>query len=288
MTIFTIFLVGATLLGVIVGSFLNALSFRFNTGVPFFSTRGMGGRSRCMQCGHALGGLDLVPVFSYIFLGGKCRYCGSRISAQYPLVEIVAGMLGAGVFVRVWDAMPPQGGIASALAFLFWFVIWMTLLFVVIYDLKHMIIPWSCSLVLVALAVVGIMFNLVGKGTLMPLTAAPTSNLWALLAGPLLALPLFLLSLVSWGRWMGWADSALELSIGALLGLSAGATALSFAFWSGALIGVILIALSRVFSRLHFFRYTIKSEMPFAPFLVLGAALAYFCHVDFFSSFTLF
>jgi len=95
-----------------------------------------------------------------------------------------------------------------------------------------------------------------------------------------LALPLFLLSAVSKGRWMGWADSVLELSLGAFLGLSAGATALMLAFWSGAIVGILLLILPRIFSRLHFFRYTIKSEMPFAPFLVLGAALAYFFHVD--------
>ena len=109
-------------------------------------------------------------------------------------------------------------------------------------------------------------------------------SLWMLAAGPLLALPLFLLSLVSRGTWMGWADSLLELSLGALLGLSMGATALMLAFWSGAIVGVALLLLSRV----HFFRYTIKSEMPFAPFLILGVALAYFFHVDFFSSLAFF
>ncbi|HUD03146.1 MAG TPA: prepilin peptidase [Candidatus Paceibacterota bacterium] len=270
MTILNVLLAGSALLGVIVGSFLNALSFRFNTGVPFLSARGMGGRSRCMQCGHALGGLDLVPVVSYLFLGGKCRYCSSRISVQYPLVELMAGALSAGVFL-----LNP-----SPFAFAFWFVVWMTLLFVVMYDTKHMIIPWSCSLLLIALAVVGVLFDLVGR-------TGTTFGLWTWLAGPLLALPLFLLSLVSWGRWMGWADSLLELSLGALLGVSAGATALMLAFWSGALVGIALLVLSRIFTRLRFFRYTIKSEMPFAPFLVLGAALAYFCHVDFFSSFQL-
>jgi len=267
MTILNVLLAGSALLGVIVGSFLNALSFRFNTGVPFLSARGMGGRSRCMQCGHALGGLDLIPLFSYLLLRGKCRYCSSRISVQYPLVELMAGALSAGVFL-----LNP-----SPFAFAFWFVVWMTLLFVVMYDTKHMIIPWSCSILLIVLAVVGLLGGLVDTSL----------TLWALLAGPLLALPLFLLSLVSWGRWMGWADSLLELSLGALLGVSAGATALMLAFWSGALVGIALLVLSRIFTRLRFFRYTIKSEMPFAPFLVLGAALAYFCHVDFFSSFQL-
>jgi leader peptidase (prepilin peptidase)/N-methyltransferase len=272
-----ILLVGAALFGIIVGSFINALSFRFNTGRRFFSPQGMGGRSRCMQCGHTLHSIDLVPLFSFLFLRGKCRYCGSRISWQYPLVEALAGALAAGVYL----ANP------SVLAFAFWFVVWMTLLFVVLYDIKHKIIPWSCSLLLIALALFGLLFDLVGP-TFSDVPHFFIPSLWLLLAGPLLALPLFLLSLVSGGRWMGWADSLLELSLGALLGLSAGATALCLAFWSGAIVGIVLLMLSHIFSRLHFFRYTIKSEVPFAPFLIFGAALAYFFHVDFFSTISLF
>ncbi len=274
----TILFVGSALLGLIVGSFLNALSFRFNTGQKFFSKRGMGGRSRCMRCAHELSALDLVPVLSYVFLRGKCRYCGARISWQYPLVELIAAVLGALVY---WANPVLTSSGVQPLPFLFWFSVWMTLLFVVMYDLKHTIIPWSCSGLLAALAVVLLFLNL---QTLHFSVPGP----WTLLAGPLLALPLFLLSLVSGGTWMGWGDSALELSLGWLLavsiGLSAGVTALCLAFWIGAVVGVMLLLLSHIFFRIGFFGYTIKSEIPFAPFLVLGALLAYFFHVDFFST----
>lgn len=269
-----VFVAGAALLGLIVGSFLNALSFRFNTGQKFFSARGMGGRSRCMHCRHTLAALDLVPVLSYVFLGGKCRYCGARIALQYPLVELVAAALGVGVY---WLNPVVVGYAFNPLPFLFWFVVWMTLLFVVIYDLKHTIIPWSCSLLLAGLAFFSLFFSLHTSDFVSP-------TLWQLVAGPLLALPLFLLSLVSRGTWMGWGDSALELGLGWLLaasaGLSAGVTALCLAFWIGAVVGVVLLLLSR----LGFFGYTIKSEIPFAPFLVLGALLVYFFNVDFFST----
>jgi leader peptidase (prepilin peptidase)/N-methyltransferase len=266
--------IAAALLGLIVGSFLNALSFRFNTGQRFFSKRGMGGRSRCMHCGHALTSLDLVPLLSFLFLGGKCRYCGARISWQYPLVELVGALLGVLVYVSfpvlAADAVYP-------LPFIFWFLVCMTLLFIAIYDIKHTIIPWSCSGLLAVLALIGLFFNLNTLHLVVP-------GMWILLAGPLVALPLFLLSLVSGGTWMGWGDSALEISLGwlvaAQLGLSAAITALCLAFWVGAVVGVILMALSRR----GFFGYTIKSEIPFAPFLVLGALLALFFHADFFST----
>ena len=145
----------------------------------------------------------------------------------------------------------------------------MTLLFVVVYDIRHTIIPWECSGLLAVLAIVYLL-----------LTHQTTVNDVA--AGPLLALPLFVISLVSGGRWMGWGDSALELPLGWLLGLTLGISALMLAFWSGAIIGVVLLVLSRTW-RSGTGKLTIRSEIPFAPFLVLGAAIAHFLHVDFFS-----
>lgn len=223
----------------------------------------MNGRSRCMHCSHTLSVGDLVPVFSFLFLRGRCRYCKSKIAWQYPLVELLAAALSTLIYL--------QHG--ATLGYVFWFLVWMTLLFTAIYDIRHTIIPQSCSILLAVLAVASLM---VSFDTLQPLQPA----LWALLSGPVLALPLFLISLVSKGTWMGWGDSALELSLGWLLGIGAGLTALMLAFWSGAIVGILLL----VASRLKFFRYTIRSEIPFAPFLVLGAALAHFFHVNFFST----
>src|SRR3989344_9700256 len=74
------------LFGLIVGSFLNVLILRWGT-------RPLTGRSACMSCGRTIPWYDLVPVFSWILLGGQCRSCGSRISLQYPLVESVTGLL---------------------------------------------------------------------------------------------------------------------------------------------------------------------------------------------------
>ena len=260
---FTILAVGACGLGVIFGSFLNALLFRFNTG------RGMGGRSRCMRCNHTLSSLDLVPLLSYLFLLGRCRYCGTAISWQYPLVEAVAGLSSLGIFL-LYPLQP--------LLFFFWLVVWLVILFIVVYDARHMIIPWSSSLTLLALSIVH--FFLV-----------PTTML-NLFAGLMLALPLFLLSLVSRGRWMGWADSLFELSLGNLLGLSLGGTALLFGVWSGALIGLVLIGLQRLTpmfgSRKGARRFTIQSEIPFGPYLALGAAIVFFFHVNIFSTIAIF
>jgi leader peptidase (prepilin peptidase)/N-methyltransferase len=237
----------AAILGAIGGSFLNALSFRLGTGRSV-----MHGRSQCMRCGHTLRALDLIPIFSYLFLRGRCRYCDVRISPQYPAVEAAAAVLGAGVAL-----LNP-----TPLAFAFWFVIWMTLLFIVVYDLRHFVIPWSCSGLLALLAICNLIVM--------------HASVVAWIVGPALAAPLLLLSLVSGGRWMGWGDGVLELGLGWMLGLTMGLTAFMLAFWAGAAVGIVLMLWQK--------GYTMKSELPFAPFLILGAGVAYFFHVDIFST----
>jgi len=229
-------------LGLILGSFLNALLFRFNTGKSVLR-----GRSACMHCNTELRALDLVPVLSYVFLGGRCRYCKTRISWQYPLVETAAALLAVLIYIQNPDP----------LWFGYWLLVWLILLFVVVYDLRHKIIPWSASLSLMALAFV---------------YALLLGTWWGIALG----IPLLALSLISNGQWMGWGDGFLELSLGGLLGLTLGFTALMLAFWAGALVGIALLCLRG--------GVTMKTEVPFAPFLILGAAVAYFLHVDLFQT----
>lgn len=207
-----------------------------------------------MRCGHTLAARDLVPVFSYLMLGGRCRYCGTKVSLQYPLVELAGALLALCVYVLYPDP----------LHFAYWLAVWMVLLFIAVYDVRHSIIPWSASIPLALLAAGGLALGIV------------PSQWGSLAAGPVLALPLFLFFAVSRGRWMGLGDSVLELSLGWLLGLTLGLTAFMIAFWTGALVGIILLVLRR--------GVTMKSEVPFAPFLILGALAAFAFHVDLFQT----
>jgi prepilin signal peptidase PulO-like enzyme (type II secretory pathway) len=242
----------AAVFGAIVGSFLNALSFRIGTGRSALSFKKEQSRSRCMRCNHELSALDLVPIFSYLWLRGRCRYCRARISIQYPLVEAVAALLSVGIYLLNPDP----------LLFAFWFVVWMELLFCIVYDIRHFIILWGTIFLTAALGALWVF--------------ATSGGLWAWLAGPLLALPLFLISLATRGRGMGWGDGGLMLGIGWLLGPTLGLSALMYAFWLGAAVGSVMLWRKK--------GYTMKSELPFAPFIIGGAIVAYFFHVDLFAT----
>lgn len=237
--------------GMIVGSFLNVLIYRYNTGRTIVA-----GRSMCLSCGRELRWFELIPVFSFLFQRGRCRKCATRISWQYPVVEIATGVL----FAAVW-----QLGLAWFHTALLW-AIFSLLVAVTVYDLRHKIIPDALVYIFIVLSLV---------------TAYFSSLTEHVLTGIGLAAFFALLWLVSSGRWMGFGDAKLALGVGFLLGARGGVSATIFAFWSGAIIGVLLILIQRLSRRPGSF--TIKSEIPFAPFIVAGVLANLFFHFDLFS-----
>jgi leader peptidase (prepilin peptidase)/N-methyltransferase len=228
--------------------------------------RSLNGRSGCLSCGRKLGALDLVPVLSWLALRGRCRGCEAKISVQYPLVELA----GALAFLLAYRAHPfLAGGVFEtngALAFAFAASALSALVAIVAYDLRHKIIPdvfsaWLAASALARIGVLGLAYDV-----------PPAAWGYALVSGPLVALPLYLLWAVSRGRWMGLGDPKLAVGLGWLLGFSGGVLGLFVAFLVGAAAGVALIAWSRITGRGHVTR---RTELPFAPFLALGAAVAF-------------
>ena len=245
------------LFGLIVGSFLNVVIYRYNTGAGGW--RIYNGRSRCLACNRSLRWFELIPVFSYIWQGGRCGRCGSAISAQYPLVELATGFL----FVAIVGQSVTW--LAAALAA----IIWSLLVVITVYDLRHQIIPDG----LVYAASVAAALLAASEGRL------PSALLAALgLAAFFAALWYF-----SGGRWMGFGDAKLALTVGLLLGPTRGISAMVLAFWLGAVVGLLLIILSRFAGRSR--SYTMKSELPFAPFIILGTALTFFAEINVFTLF---
>ena len=245
--------------GSIIGSFLNVLILRYGNGVLKSS------RSKCFSCGHTLDPSDLIPIFSFLFLGGKCRYCGSKISIQYPLVEFFTALSFLLTYLKLgWS-----------LETLFYWVIWSIFIAIFVYDLKHKIIPNGLVYILIVLSLLKIIF-IIWLGFNEDL-------FWLILSGPIIASPFALLWLVSRGRWMGFGDAKLALAIGWLLGLSQAFSALILAFWIGAIVGLLLVFLSKMTLLSQKFKnFTIKSEIPFAPFLIIGTAIIFWGDIDIF------
>jgi len=146
------------------------------------------------------------------------------------------------------------------------------LMVIAVYDIRHKIIPDKLVYLFSLLALGSVFINTSGIGSIF---VWPVSK-WALLSGPLLALPFVLLWLVSKGRWMGLGDAKLVLGLGWLLGLVFGLTAIFFAFWLGTVASLFLIILSRR-------KITGKTEIPLAPFLIVGALIIFFLQMDFLS-----
>jgi leader peptidase (prepilin peptidase)/N-methyltransferase len=235
------------LFGIIIGSFLNVVSLRFNTGVT------VGGRSKCMSCGTTLTWKELIPLLSFLYQRGACKNCKSKISWQYPLVEFLAGA----VFVLIFLKFPPVSAEAAITTLLYIFASCLVVVMTV-YDIKHKILPDPFVYTFAFLALASLF---VGGNTWFHV---PTVS--QLIAGPLLALPFALLWLFSKGTWMGLGDAKLVLGIGWILGISGGVNALILAFWIAAIASVTWLLVT-------YRKLKPRTEVPFGPYLILGMYL---------------
>lgn len=241
--------------GAIIGSFLNVVILRHNSNIKKT-------RSFCFSCGHILKPIELVPIFSFLFLGGKCKHCKSKISSQYFFVELVFAIVSVILLFITQD-----------LNIYSWFFKYLTLLAffglltcTFVYDLKHKIMPDSWTLYAFSLALIYTTFFGIGLdvGFIEDLKTA-------LMGAVLVGIPLLLINLISRGRAMGMGDVKFAPVIGALLGISAGLSALMVAFWIGGIVGTYLLLLYRGTAE----KITAKSEIPFGPFLILATFLTF-------------
>jgi prepilin signal peptidase PulO-like enzyme (type II secretory pathway) len=263
---YTVAFIFIFILGCIIGSFLNVVIYRFGSGRSVAH-----GRSMCMSCSKTLQWYELVPVLSFVAQGGRCRHCRSLISYQYPLVEFGTGLLFA---LTAFHFLPFVFFSQSTFVFLLalYSLIFSLLVVIAVYDTRHKVIPDMLVYVYAIVAFLSIFVNT--SSLALPLFIHPT--LTALLAGPVCALPFALLWVVSKGRWIGLGDAKLILGIGWMLGLSAGFAALTLAVWIGSIIGLAIMFFSK-----H--TMTMKTQIPFAPFLILGTAITFFWGIDFIS-----
>lgn len=249
--------------GVIIGSFLNVVIYRFHTG------KSLAGLSHCLSCQTPLRFYELFPLFSYLGLRGRCRSCSAHIPSRYFWVELATGLLFVAVTLTLSPLWWPAGLFLVAL-----------LVVVAVYDIYHLVIPqlFVWLLFIIALAIIG------GRYYLVP-------DLWQvgsqILAG-LLAYGFFAgLWKMSAGRWIGYGDAKLALPLGLIVGLTGTFSMIVLSFWVGTIISLGLLFVGRLRQKpgkthLRFLStpLTMKSEVPFAPFLIIGFLLVYLGQVD--------
>jgi leader peptidase (prepilin peptidase)/N-methyltransferase len=244
-----IFILFIFVLGTIIGSFLNVVILRLDSEKSIVN-----GRSACPKCKKTLKWYELVPVLSWIFLLGKCGGCKKKISVQYPLVELATGVL----FVLNYNLWNDQ------ILFLVLTTVVLCLLVVIfVYDLYHKIIPDRFSYTLGVLGLIHMFLNFSG---------------WDLLAPVVFFLPFYLLWRISDGTWIGLGDGKLAFGFGGFLGLIYGLSAIVLSFWIGAVFAIGLMLLQRL--RKGSNNITMKSEIPFGPFMIIAFLLVYFWKID--------
>lgn len=252
--------------GAIVGSFLNVVIYRIHTG------KSLNGRSHCMSCGKTLSWYELFPVCSYLFLRGRCRTCMAHIPPRYVIVE----MLTAFLFIMMGSVF--EGDI-YVLAFNL--ILVSLLMVIVVYDIRHTIIPdeLSMSVGLITLVYLGYAYYTGHQISQLFFDGIAGIGASGFFAG---------LWYISKGKWIGLGDAKLALPLGVLVGLNGVFSMVVFSFWIGAILSLGMMALwwcmKKWKTRLHFstIPITMKSEVPFAPFLVMGFLLVYTWKFDVF------
>lgn len=244
-------------LGLILGSFVNALVWRIHEQEKSKSKKLSisKGRSMCPNCRHELSSKDLIPVLSWLLLRGKCRYCKKSISIQYPTVELSAALIFIGSYIW-WPAN--LGGVQAAI-FGLWLIILVGLIALMVYDLRWYILP---NRIIYPLGVVA------STQAVISITAAPkpaTALLNAVLAVLIGGGVFYVLFQVSDGKWIGGGD----VKLGWLLGLIVATPTKSILFiFVASLLGTI-VSLPLLMSK----RLKRNSVIPFGPFLIIGAII---------------
>jgi leader peptidase (prepilin peptidase) / N-methyltransferase len=221
------------LIGVVIGSFLNVVAHRVPLGESLVSPG-----SHCPGCGAPVKPYDNIPVVSWLLLRGRCRNCGMRISARYPLVELATAIAFAAVVaVRGFD-----DDLILELPFV------AALIALAAIDYDHKLLPNK------------IVYPLAAYGVIATLLVDQDDLVENLIAGAG-AFLFLLVAVIAYPRGMGMGDVKLAGAMGLYLGLSV-IPALLVAFLSGSLVGIVILAREGAAGR--------KKAVPFGVFLALG------------------
>ena len=244
----TFYVVAAGILGLIFGSFATAVAYRVPRDESISS-----GRSKCPDCGNTISAIQNIPLLSYVVLRGRCRHCGNRISIRYPAIELVTGLLFMAAALRFEVSAE-----AVIYAGFFWVLVVLTVI-----DLQYKLLPNK------------IVFPTFIAGwialTIAALAGSDAGRLLDAAIGAAIFGGFFFLVAFLYPAGMGGGDVKLAFVLGTFLGYAGGpgvvVVGMFLSFLIGAVVGVIVMKATGGDR---------KKQVPFGPFLALGAILAIF------------
>lgn len=227
------------LFGLVFGSFYNVVGLRVPQKESIVHPP-----SHCPKCQRRLTVLDLVPVLSYVFLGGKCRSCGNKISWFYPFIELMTGVLFAFAYWQLgW-------GIELIVAFFFISL----LVIIVVSDLAYMLIPDKVLIFFLPLLAIGRVLS-------------PLTPWWDSLVGAVVGFGILYIIAVLSNGGMGGGDIKLFFLIGLVLGTIDTLLTLFLAAVIGMIVGITMLSKNKQGR---------KTPIPFGPSIALAAVIVYF------------
>jgi len=261
--------------GLVIGSFLNVVAFRYSEEKNLFSTGHLGGRSQCQHCYQQLSWYELIPIFSFLVQRGKCWICYKKLSWQYLLVELASGFI---FLLPLYFSRLPVTNYQLLITSIIWILAFLVFLLIWSIDFRLYLIPDELNLILIGLGLVLTDFqnfyDQFGQfsGSFLGSYAGLfglRNNIWvnhltaALIGGLLVGLIIFLTN----GKGMGMGDLKLLVALGLLFGWPD----ILFIFILASIIGAA-VSLSLIFME----KKHMGSVVPFGPFLVVGAVLVFF------------
>ncbi len=234
------------ILGLIFGSFVNSLVWRLHKKKDLFKAR-----SQCVHCAHQLAAADLVPVLSWLALQGRCRYCGQKISWQYPIVEITL----AAVFILSYVFWPAALTGGQWVLFITWLAVSIALLALAVYDLRYMLLPNKILYSAAAVAAGGRLVYILG----FELDKVNVAFVWVLSVAVASGL-FWLIYIVSQGKAIGFGDVRLGFISGTVLADPLLSLLMIFA---ASVLGTLFVLPGLVSKR-----RSMISKVPYGPFLI--------------------
>ena len=250
-----------------------------------------------MNCNHDLGLFDLIPLFSFLFLKGKCRYCKEAISWQYPIVELITGILFLGVWLSfgltLFTPLPPIQTVLQIVYIKYTLIMLLLMIVLSVIDYKTYRLPNKIVFPMIGVAIfleplwgylkikhepillhdflfdIQYLIKIISRSEEFSYHFLPDipAYIVPLLAALFVFLFLLMIHIVTKGRGMGLGDVKYGIFMGLFVGWPGSIMALYLAFGLGAVVSLLLMVAKKK---------SLKDRIPFGPFLIIGTIIALF------------